>query len=143
MPNPAIVADLEARFRPLNDTERSVAQALLDDAWAILLARRPLLDTQLVDGDVAEALVRAVVSAMVLRVLRNPEGWVTEAVDDWSGRRADSAAAGLLYVSDDELGLLQPAGVGGGAFTIRPTGTLATSQPPDPWLPYGYGATLR
>jgi hypothetical protein len=143
MANPVLITDLEARFRPLSPAERTTAQALLDDAWAILLTRRPGLVQHMEEDAVSTATVRAVVAAMIVRVLRNPEGWVTEAVDDWSGRRGESAAAGSLYVSDAELALLAPGGVGDGAFTIRPMGVRAASQPPDPWLPYGYGATLR
>lgn len=135
MPNPVVIADLEARFRPLTDPEQSVAQALLDDAWAILLTRRPSLEQQITDGTVADASVRVVVAAMVLRVLRNPNGVKSWTVDDYSETRDNSLAAGALYVSDDELGLISPGGTGDGAFSIRPSGATGFYQP-DPWLPY-------
>lgn len=133
MPNPVTVADLEARFRPLSNVETGTAQALLDDAWAILLTRRPGLDQ---DGTVSAGLVVAVVSAMALRVLRNPNGVRQWAVDDYSETRDASVSAGALYVSDDELALLN-GGATSGAFTIRPSGAVAAYQP-DPWVSPGW-----
>jgi hypothetical protein len=121
VPNPVVVADLEARFRSLTDDEQTVAQALLDDAWAILLGQKPNLDAQMAAGDVAEELVRFVVAAMVLRVLRNPNGVRQWSVDDYSETRDAALSAGALYLSPDELGLLSPPGTGSGAaFTITP-----------------------
>jgi hypothetical protein len=50
MPNPAIVQDVEARFRPLTTAEQDIAQALLDDAWAVLLATVPTIESRLDSG---------------------------------------------------------------------------------------------
>ena len=108
MPNPVTTSDIAARWRTLTTEETAVAQALLDDAWAILIARDPSIDTR-VSADpptLDAALVRAVVSAMVLRVLRNPDGKRQESIDDYSWTRDNSVSAGALYVSDDELDLL-------------------------------------
>jgi hypothetical protein len=120
--NPVIVADLEARFRSLTEDEHDVAQALLDDAWAILLVNKPNLETQIADGDVSREIVTFVVSAMALRVLRNPEGIRQWSIDDASFTRDNALSAGGLYLSPDELRLLSPAASGtGAAFTISPT----------------------
>ena len=121
MANPVTVADLEARFRSLTADEQTVAQALLDDAWAILLTQKPNLDAQLAAEEIAPEIVTFVVSAMVLRVLRNPDGIRQWSVDDASFTRDSALSAGGLYVSPEELGLLAPAGSGSGAaFTITP-----------------------
>lgn len=135
MANPVMVSDLEARFRPLLESERTVAQALLDDAWAVVLTRRPMLQQHLVDGNVSDGLARAVVSAMVLRVLRNPEGIRQWSIDDASFTRDNALSAGWLFVSDDELALLTPGGTGDGAFTIRPIVDYRAAYQPDPWAP--------
>ena len=121
MANPVTVADLEARFRSLTADEQTVAQALLDDAWAILLVSKPNLEQQITDGAIAPEVVTFVVAAMVLRVLRNPNGVRQWSVDDYSETRDPSIASGGLYVSTEELALLAPAGTGSGAaFTITP-----------------------
>lgn len=108
MANPATVADLEARWRPLTTQETTNAEALLDDAWAILLMRRPNLEADIAAETVSEANVIRVVCAMVLRVLRNPDGKLEEAIDDYRYRRDSSLSGGLLYVSSDELADITP-----------------------------------
>lgn len=124
MPVEVSVDEVVARWRPLEPAERPVAEALLVDARAILEARVPGLEDRLAAGTVSEALVRSVLTGMVLRVLRNPDGLVQETTDDYSYRRADDVATGALYVSDVELGNLTaattPVGAGGGAYSVRP-----------------------
>lgn len=119
MANPVIVSDIESRWRPLSVPEQVVANALLGDAWAELLVRVPLLEQRIADGALSESLVVRVVSAMVLRVLKNAEGMQRESQDDYSYERVKDAAAGFLFVSPDELSLLSPRHTGG-AFTITP-----------------------
>lgn len=116
MTNPVSVNDLEARWRPLTSDETIVAQSLLDDAWAVLTVRLPTLDQRVTDEEVAAGTVVAVVTAMVLRVMRNPEGLVqyNRTIDDYSegGRRADTVADGFLYATPAELALLRPVVTG-------------------------------
>jgi hypothetical protein len=108
MANPATVADIEARWRPLTAQETTNAEAFLDDAWAELLSRRPNLEDDLTDATVSEANAIRVITAMVLRILRNPGGYDQEAIDDWSGRRNALVADGVLRVTSEELALLSP-----------------------------------
>lgn len=108
MPNPATVVDIEARWRPLTDQQKTNAYAYLDDAWALLLGRRPTLEADLFDGAVSDANAVRVVSAMVLRVLRNPEGKQSEQIDDYKYTRAELVGSGLLHVTDDELADITP-----------------------------------
>jgi hypothetical protein len=114
MPNPVTVPDLVNRFRPLNALEDTMAQALLVDAWEELLApgKVPDLEDRLADGRVSEGLVRRVVTAMVLRVLRNPDAIRQLATDDVTITRDQVVSSGLLYASEDEVALLtgQPTG---------------------------------
>ena len=108
MPNPASMSDLEARWRPLTDQEVTNAEAFLDDAYALLLGRRPTLEADVTAGSVTAPNVVRVVCAMVLRVLKNPDGYDEEAVDDWRGRRNTLVASGLLHVTPDELQDITP-----------------------------------
>lgn len=119
----------------MTESERTVAQALLDDAWAIANVHVPMLNTTLDSGAVSTDVVRAVLASMVLRVLRNPEGWVTEAVDDWSGRRGDATASGALYLTPDELALISAAAGRRrrGAFSIAPGDDGPHRSPGSEW----------
>jgi len=106
----ATVTDLEERWRPLGESERTVAESLLDDAWeAVLLPQRPNLPALVTAGSVAERTVRFVLCSMVLRVLRNPDGKSQESIDDYRYVRDASVSSGALYVSPDELAMLVPA----------------------------------
>lgn len=108
MPNPAIVSDVADRWRPLSSDEQQVAQALLADAWAILTTRLPELESRMATGVPSEQLVTSVVTAMVLRVLKNPEGKREESIDDYSWTRDKALSGGELYVTAGELSLLAP-----------------------------------
>lgn len=108
MPNPATVDDVEARWQPLSEQQTINASALLDDAWALLLSRRPALEDDITASTVSEENVIRVVCAIVLRVLRNPDGKLEERLDDYSYRRDSATSTGGLYVTPDELADITP-----------------------------------
>lgn len=99
-------SDIEDRWRPLSATEATVATTIIADALALLSTRRPLLGDELAAGLVTEDNVVAVVAAMVLRVLKNPDGKGEESIDDYRYKRDAAIASGVLYVSEDELRLV-------------------------------------
>lgn len=108
MANPATVADVEARWRPLTAQETTNAEALLSDAWELLLGRRPTLEADLTAETISEGNVIRVICAMVLRVLRNPDGLSEEAIDDYRYKRDAILASGVLHVTPDELADVTP-----------------------------------
>lgn len=110
MANPATTADVAARWRSLTADEEIVAGTLLDDAWAVLLARRPTLEADITAGTVSEANAVRILAAMVIRVMKNPDGKRSETIDDYSYTRDELVSSGLLYVSADELADLTPNG---------------------------------
>jgi hypothetical protein len=112
MTNRVTVEDIEARWRPLSDQEQVNARAFLDDAWWLLVSRRPTLEVDLAAGTVLEANVVRVIAAMVLRVLRNPDGYDSETIDDYTYRRNSLMASGALHVTTDELADLTPSAPG-------------------------------
>lgn len=120
MPNPTVVSDLEDRFRALTADERRVATALLGDAWEEVLARVPTLEQRIADGQVTDGLVRRVITAMVVRVLRNPEALRRWGVDDGTFERDAALSSGLLYLSAEEQALLS----GTAATTSAASGAL-------------------
>jgi len=102
----AVVSDLEAFWRPLSASEAIVAQSYLDAAATVLTTRRPTLAADVISGLVTQESVKFVVTSMVLRVLKNPDGKGEESIDDYRYKRDAAIASGALYVSDDELRLL-------------------------------------
>ena len=108
MPNPASTSDIEARWRNLSLQEATNAATFLDDAWNLLLGRRPTLEADIAAGTVTTANVVRVVCAMVLRVLKNPDGKTEESVDDYSYKRDGAVSSGALYVTPDELADVTP-----------------------------------
>lgn len=112
MPSPTDVRDLEDRFRALTAAETTVARSLLVDAWEELLARVPDLEERLTDGRTTDGLVRRVMTAMVVRVLRNPEALRQWTIDDGTFVRDTALSSGLLYASPEEVGLLTRAPFG-------------------------------
>lgn len=108
MPNPVSTSDLANRWRPLTAQETVNANAFLGDAWSLLLTRRPTLETDMAAGTVTTASVIRVISAMVLRVLRNPDGKKSEGLDDYTFTRDDRMASGLLHVTPEELADVTP-----------------------------------
>ena len=115
MPNPASVTDVESRWRPLNEREQVNAQAFLDDAWALLLSRRPTLEADMTAATVSTGNVVRVLSMMVKRVLLNPDLKRSETIDDYSYTRADLITTGALTVTDEELADVTPLGLAAGS----------------------------
>lgn len=108
MANPATIGDIEARWRPLTDLETANATAFLGDAWEELLSKRPNLEADITAETIRPGNVVRVVVAMVLRVLKNPDGYIEEAIDDWRGRRDALVASGVLHVTSEELAAVTP-----------------------------------
>lgn len=122
MHNPASPADIEARWRPLSSAENTVAQTHLDDAWLELQQNVPTMVARLeVEPAVLDVnIVKRVLAQMVKRVLKNPDGYQSEQIDDYKFVRAKEDATGELYITERELALLTP-GSSTGAFSIRPS----------------------
>lgn len=115
----ATLADVEAAFRPLDDTEAGPAEHLLRMAHALVRLEAPGLDARLAAGELDPVLVRDVVVAVTVRALRNPEnargrsrtaGPFTEYVQV----DAEAATLGLLPVERRVLApaLTRPPGLG-------------------------------
>jgi hypothetical protein len=83
-----------------------VAQSYLDDALNEVTVRRPSIEADIALSLVTQASLVRVVTAMVLRVLKNPDGKGEESIDDYRFKRDALVASGALYVSDDELRLI-------------------------------------
>lgn len=109
MPNPASTSDVESRFfRELTEREQSIADEWLDDAWDLLIGRRPTLEADMTAGTVRERTVIRVLVAMVGRIFANPEAKLEESIDDYRYRRDSVVSSGLLHVTTEELADITP-----------------------------------
>lgn len=111
--------DVEVRFmRPLDEDEKRVVAARLEDAELLLRSRIPDLDEKVTAGVLDQALVVMVEAEMVLRLIRNPDGLVQETDGSYSYSTSQKVASGLLEVLPREWVLL---GVRSGVYIIDPT----------------------
>jgi hypothetical protein len=135
----ATLSDVSTRLgRPITDAEE-IAQvtAWLADVEAMILARIPDLDELVADGSPSAAVVAMVEANAVIRKIRNPDGKVSEGIDDYNYRLNENARKGELFLTDEEWALLLP-GAANGAWTIRPVGLRRGPGQwvhPDVWVP--------
>lgn len=115
----ATPADVAARLgRELAPEEITQVAVLLDDTELLLRARIPDLLEKVESGEIDRAVVVMIEANMVMRVLRNPQGFTQETDGNYSYTVSEKVASGLLDVTDVEWALL---GVTGGLFLIAPT----------------------
>jgi hypothetical protein len=113
-------SDVEVRLgRALTEVEQRQVSAWLDDVESTIKSRIPTLDDLVAGGSLLAATVRKVEAAAVIRVLRNPDGKLTERIDDYSWTRNASTSSGALSLTDDEWAELTPSS-SSDAFSISP-----------------------
>lgn len=137
--SPATSTDVANRsLRPLTSDEVAWVATALEDAFGQIVQQVPGIDERLDATPSDEALRKLVIqvqSAMVLRVLRNPDGVLEQTIDDYRRRLDAAVSTGALYLSDAERRLLAAPSTSvafSGAFTINPFAGL-TVTPPDTW----------
>jgi hypothetical protein len=114
----AIVTDVEDRFvRALDVDERRVVGTRLGDAELVIKNRIPDLDDRIAEGTLSAAVVVMVEAEMILRLIRNPDGYTQETDGNYSYSISSRVASGVLDVQSHEWSLL---GVNGGVYSIRP-----------------------
>lgn len=139
--NPATCADVAMRWRKLSASEKTVAENLLEDAWALLKHKVPTLEARMDASEIDSALVVMVLCAMVVRRLANPDRLRQEAIQDRSMTHDVGSGSWLVDVLDDELDLLVPDDEGtGDSFSVGLAWQVpATSPAVDPaawvWRP--------
>ncbi|WP_449408003.1 hypothetical protein [Microbacterium maritypicum] len=124
------VTDVENRWRPLTDAEKTVAQTRISEIEAELKRELRLegitgSPTDLPTEEISDwdVLYVGVIADVVRNSLINPEGWLEEReeLDDFARtRRRDSAvSAGIGFLTDDAIAKLLPRRrLRRGSFTI-------------------------
>jgi hypothetical protein len=107
----AAVGDVQAQLGTMTAAQQSLAAWLIRAASAMLRGRLPLIDQQIAAGLVSREMAALVVSNMVLRVMRNPNGLRAETTGPFSRTYDTTTAAGLLVLTDYDLATVTPAEV--------------------------------
>lgn len=114
----ATIADVESRIgRDLSTEEEAQVTELLEDVETLIRVRIPDLDERVADGRIPERLVVMVEVNAVVRVIRNPDAYVSETDGNYSYTRSQSGASGFLEILDQEWEWLFG---GSGMFQIVP-----------------------
>jgi hypothetical protein len=102
--------DVENRFdRDLTDREKTQVTEWLDDVEDTILGRIPNLAALIAAGTLTQRTVVKVEANVVLRKLNNPQGKLTERIDDYSWTRDSSTATGALFLTDEDWAELTPS----------------------------------
>lgn len=102
----ASAQDVAAIWRPLDPAETERADVLARYASAAIRSRLPDTDRRIAEGLLAAEVATLVVVGMVLRVLHNPGGVVSETVGPWSVQYGARGATGTLTLTDEDVALL-------------------------------------
>jgi len=103
----ATFCDLEARWRPLSEAERTRADVLLEDASELVRSLNPNIDEQIAVGIVREGVAKAVACAIVKRAMQSVGDYdgITQ-MSETTGPFTQSASfanpTGDLYLTKDE-----------------------------------------
>jgi len=144
----ATVVDVESRLgRDLSTEEENQVTVLLDDVEALIRARIPDLDDRVAASANYERIVVMVETNAVVRVLRNPDAYVSETDGNYSYQRASQGSNGMLELLPVEWEWL---GSGSDMFQIIPTDPYGDrieggARQPDAhyWCPPSWGFTVR
>lgn len=117
--------DVAVRWaRELTPEEEALVDARLGDIERRILKKVPDLADKITAGTVDVEDVKAVESDAVLRLVRNPDGYIQESDGDYSYMLSSEAASGKLKILDDEWELLGYRRKR--IFTIAPTMVMPT-----------------
>lgn len=111
----ATLEDVQARYYlPIEDDLHPLVEARLEDAEHKIRTRIPALDDLVSQGRVSEAVLRRVISDAVIRLIRNPEGYISESDGSYTYQLSHSAGSSDLVIPADDwrdLGVRRGFGV--------------------------------
>lgn len=101
-------------------SDTDLVSKLIDDAEAIVLSEYPKIQDRIDAGTLNENVLIMVVTEMVSRRLRNPEGlsYLQQMTGPFSQGKSYAGAQTGIYLSPDEVRLLAP-NRGGKAFEVN------------------------
>lgn len=103
----AAAADVSVRWgRTLTTEENLLVVKRLEDAERLILKRIPDLVAQIAATTIDVEDVKQVEAEAVLRLVRNPDGYISETDGDYTYQLSQSSAFGKLRIEPDEWELL-------------------------------------
>lgn len=121
----ATPADVAVRWgRELSPEESALISVRLADVERMILRRIPDLAARITAGTILEADVIQVEADAVLRVVRNPDGYVSETDGDYTYMVSQDASPGRLTILPEEWELLGVTA--SGMFVIAPRFEMPT-----------------
>jgi hypothetical protein len=137
----ATPADVAVRWgRELTPEETASIAVRLEDVERLIRRTIPDLDAQVDAGTINADDVVQVESDSVLRMARNPDGFISETDGDYTYRLSDAAAAnasgvGGGVITEGEWWLLgvRPPGAGRGMFFLTPRAVVGGGEYPTDW----------
>jgi hypothetical protein len=129
----ATTSDVAIRLgRELTAEETSLVEIRLDDVERRILRRIPDLDDQITAGDIDEADVVQVEADAVLRLVRNPDGYLSETDGNYTYMFRQDLANGKLEILAAEWETLGV--VTGSVAQLVPTFSDAPAPPVRPFM---------
>jgi hypothetical protein len=129
----ATTSDVAIRLgRELTAEETSLVEIRLDDVERRILRRIPDLDDQITAGDIDEADVVQVEADAVLRLVRNPDGYLSETDGNYTYMFRQDLANGKLEILAAEWETLGV--VTGSVAQLVPTFSDAPAPPVHPFM---------
>jgi hypothetical protein len=112
----AIATDVTSRWaREPSDLETQLINVRLEDVERLIRRTVPEIDDLILDGTIDEADVIQVEADAVLRLVRNPEGYLSETDGSYTYMLRQDIATGTVSILPSEWALL---GVRGSSFFI-------------------------
>jgi len=84
----------------------ALIEVRLDDVERMIRRRIPDLDAQVASGDIVEDDLTQVESDSVLRLVRNPDGYLSESDGNYTYMLKSDLASGKLEITSDEWEIL-------------------------------------
>lgn len=99
----ATLEDVQARYHlPIEESLYPLVEARLEDAEGKIRSRIPALDELIAQGRVSEATVVRVTAEAVIRLVRNPDGYVSETDGSYTYQLSYNAGGSDLVIPEED-----------------------------------------